>query len=74
MSPLFKDTVHRNIHSLCTPKKSSLHVEQDNKDQEVMKKEAELSPTSDESPSQFRIVSIKRTVQDIISVVCQKQH
>jgi len=62
-TPLIEDAVMNNIQLPCTSKKSPLHVE------EVI---TELPSTSAESPSQFRIEPVKKTIQDMICIVCSK--
>jgi len=51
----------KNIQLLCTSKESPLHVE------EII---TELP--SAESPSQFHTKPVKRTIQDMIYIVCSK--
>ncbi|GBM79907.1 hypothetical protein AVEN_173891-1 [Araneus ventricosus] len=62
-TPMIEDTVMKNIQLPCTSKKSPLHVV------EVI---TELPSTSAESPSQFRIEPVKRTIQDMVGIVCSK--
>uniref|UniRef100_A0A8C4SKZ6 Integrase catalytic domain-containing protein n=1 Tax=Erpetoichthys calabaricus TaxID=27687 RepID=A0A8C4SKZ6_ERPCA len=62
-SILIENTVMKNIQLPCTSKESPLHVE------EVI---TELPSTSAESPSQFRTEPVKRTIQDMVCIVCSK--
>lgn len=62
-TPLIEDTVMKNIQLSCTSNEFPLHVE------EVI---TELPSTSAESPSQFLIEPVKRTLQDMVCIVCSK--
>ncbi|GBN02255.1 hypothetical protein AVEN_209034-1 [Araneus ventricosus] len=62
-APLTEDTVMKNIQLSCTSKESPLHVE------EVI---SELPSTSAESPSQFSTEPVKRTIEDMVCIVCSK--
>jgi len=62
-TPLIEDTIMKNIQLPCTSKESPLLVE------EVI---TELLSTSAESPSQFCTEPVKRTIQDMICIVCSK--